>query len=188
MAQSATVDPTISAMLAMMKDQMDQNRELLLALQQSGSGTRTTGAPGDTTRTSDKPINSKDAPRLLAGSTLSDFTRWLERWEDYVVCQHLACQSREAQVAALRVCLDDDLLRFVRQGVIVVNGTATVTDYITSIKEYIRAQQNPLLDRIKYFQRTQEVGESFDEFYTSVKELQVSCDFASDDMCDTCVR
>ena len=188
MAQSATVDPTISALLAMMKDQMYQNRELLLAVQQSGSGTRTTGAHGDTTRTSDKPINSKDAPRLLAGSTLNDFTRWLERWEDYVVCQHLNAQSREAQVAALRVCFDDDLLRFVRQGVIVVNSTATVTEYITSIKEYIRAQQNPLLDRIKFFQRTQEVGESFDEFYASVKELQVSCDFSSDDTCDTCVR
>ena len=63
----------------------------------------------------------------------------------------------------------------------------TVDTYLSAVKSYIRSQHNPLLDRIRFFERKQELGESFDEFLASVKELQVACDFSVDEDCATCM-
>jgi len=96
----------------------------------------------------------------------------------------------EAQVATLRSCLDDDLLRYLEQGVITLDTSdgspTTPVKYITALKSFIRSQQNPLLDRIKFFKRVQEPGESFDDFYTSLKEIFIACDFNANESCDSC--
>ena len=63
-----------------------------------------------------------------------------------------------------------------------------VAIYIEALRAYIRAQQNPLLDRLRFFSRIQEQGESFDEFFAAVKELQVACDFQVSTECETCRR
>ncbi len=187
---------TLVTMLDLVRAQMEQQQQMMQQLKEQSAArdadlqrllsTSNSGLLTQTTKT-ERPICSKDAPKLLANANLNEFARWYQRWSDFVICQHLDAQTREAQVAALRSCLDDDLVRFLQQGIITVDDTtATISTYIDALKLYVRSQQNPLLDRIKFFQRQQETGESFDEFLATVKELKIACDFSFKEDCDNC--
>ena len=176
MAQSET-SQLMHTMMDMFNKQLEQQKAFMEATLKSASEREerleqllserhnTHGGEG----VSKRPISNKDTPKLISSATLNDFSRWLQRWRDFAVCQHLNQQSNDAQLAALRSCLDDDLLRFVEQGVVQFeqspDSTLSVDQYIDGLKSYIRSQQNTLVDRIKFFKRAQESGESFDEFF-----------------------
>ena len=85
-------------------------------------------------------------------------------WRDYYECQHLSAQSRETRVSSLRQALDEELRRFLREGIIVTSPNPDADDVISAVKEYLRRQRNPLLDRIAFYDRCQSKGESFDSF------------------------
>ena len=51
---------------------------------------------------------------------------------------------------------------------------------------FIRGQRNPLLDRIDFYNRQQDKGESFDSFYTSLRELYNVSDFSDLNLCQRC--
>ncbi|TRY79352.1 hypothetical protein TCAL_04574, partial [Tigriopus californicus] len=106
-----------------------------------------------------------DRPMLSCTATLSDFVTWKEGWDNFSLCQHLDTQSRPTIV----VQPDDD-----------------IKEIISDLKKYIRAQRNPLLDRIEFYKSGQESGEPFDNFFTRLKELYAPCDFQSDPNCPTC--
>ena len=129
---------------------------------------------------------SVERPVLLSSATLSDLTAWEEAWDDYARCQKLASQDTQTQVSAVRQALNEDLRRYLREGVIPVALNADVTAVIAAIKKYIRRQRNPLLDRIDFYNRRQHKGESFDSFFTCLKELFSACDFVELRVCRTC--
>eukprot|EP00117_Sycon_ciliatum_P031337 scpid17782/ scgid3606/ Retrotransposable element Tf2 155 kDa protein type 1 len=133
-----------------------------------------------------RPVNSVSCPHLLSSATLADFHSFVESWRDFSVCQHLASQAREARVATLRQCFDEELRRFIREDIICIPASADVDLMLERIQAYIRRQRNPLLDRIEFYQRVQQAGESFDAFYTALCELQSACDFLSHSLCGTC--
>ena len=89
-------------------------------------------------------------------------------------------------MAAFRQTLDDDLRRFIREGVIAIADSADVDVAIEAIREYIRRQRNPLLDRLDFYRRCQQRKESFDNFYTSLRELYHACAFSDNSVCSTC--
>ena len=120
---------------------------------------------------------SADRPILLSTATLADFTSWLEAWSDYSRCQHLDLQSKTTRVSALRQALDEDIRRFLSEGTIPTPLDPDANGIIQAVTVFIRRQRNPLLDRISFYNRQQEHGESFDSFLTSLKELQAACDF-----------
>ena len=123
-----------------------------------------------------KPV-SAERPILLSSATMADFVAWEEAWQDYARCQHLNQQDPGIQLSALRQALDEDLRRFIREGIIVLPRNADIAAVITVLRRYIRRQRNPLLDRIVFYQRHQQPGESFDSFYTALNELFKACDF-----------
>ena len=53
------------------------------------------------------------------------------------------------------------------------------------MKEFVRRQRNPLLDRINFYNRHQQRGELFDSFFTSLKELYTCCNFTDLRLCET---
>jgi len=130
---------------------------------------------------------SAERPILLSSATLTDFASWREAWRDYACCQHLNLQSKNTRVSALRQAFDEDIRRFLREGIITTSSADPDSDdIIQAVAEYIRRQRNPLLDRVSYYNRKQENGESFDSFYTSLRELQAACDFPSTSLCNEC--
>lgn len=132
-----------------------------------------------------RPI-SVDRPMLCSSATSSDFVTWKEGWDNFALCQHLANQSRLVRVAALKTCLDSDLQRFLIQKTIEVDADADVEAIISALFKYIRAQRNPLLDRIEFYKASQHSGETFDNFLTGLKEVLAACNFETDPSCSTC--
>ena len=120
---------------------------------------------------------------LLSSASLSEFAAWQELWEDFSRCQHLTAQSKETRVSAIRQCLDEDLRRFIREGTIVIVTNPVACDVLEAVKQFLRRQRNPTLDRIEFYKRTQQKGELFDGFHTSLKELFNTCDFVEHELC-----
>jgi len=116
-----------------------------------------------------KPV-SVDRPLLASSATLADFTAWSEAWADY----------------ALRQTLDEDLRRFLREGVISLPANPDSPDVIAALRSFIRRQRNPLLDRIFFYDRTQQRGETFDNFYTSLRKSFNQSNFPDMKVCTDC--
>ena len=149
------------------------------------TSTPSSPAPNSTTAHVHKPV-AVDRPILLSSSTLADFSSWEESWEDYSVCQHLHLHDRATRVSAVRQAFDKDIRRYLREGVIVVPPSPDVPEIIAEIKKYYRRQRNPLLDRLDFYNRRQQQGESFDSFMAALKELFSACDFSTLEVCSKC--
>ena len=131
---------------------------------------------------------SVNPPQLSAGATVAEFVSWKEAWHDFCICQKLDLQDDGSKVATLRQCLDDDLKRFIRQGVISIGIHPNIEDYVQSLEAYIRKQRNLLLDRIDFYQYHQDDGESFNTFLATLKDLHNACDFPINLLCTDCAR
>ena len=66
--------------------------------------------------------------------------------------------------------------------------SATLEQHLAALQAFVRSQKNPLLDRLAFFSRSQESGESFDEYLACLKELYTACDFARKSSCNKCVQ
>ncbi|XP_065182282.1 uncharacterized protein LOC135812991 [Sycon ciliatum] len=132
-----------------------------------------------------RPV-SVDRPMLLASASLAEFAAWEGLWRDYARCQHLDSQDNATRVATVRQCLDEDLRRFLREGTIPLADNHDDDDLIKAVQAYIRGQRNPLLDRIAFYARQQQHGESFDQYLTTLREIHNCCDFSEAALCNFC--
>ena len=64
-----------------------------------------------------KPVSVK-MPMLISSANKADFVAWEEAWRDYALCQRLDSHDKANRFAAIRQTLDEDLRRFVREGII----------------------------------------------------------------------
>ena len=102
-----------------------------------------------------KPV-SVEQPMLISSANMADFVAWEEAWRDYARCQRLDSHNKATRSAAIRQALDEDLRRFVREGIITMPSDPDADDAIVGLKSFIRRQRNPLLDRIAFFERRQQ--------------------------------
>ena len=178
-------DSDLASVLTLLKEQIaaSEAREQRLA-----SMLETALSPKASTSTETPPprVVPTDRPTLLASATLAEFQSWEDAWQDYSRCQQLQRQDQPTRVSVLRQCLDNDLKRFIRQEVIAVQDDDDVDDIIQKIQHYVRAQRHPLLDRVEFYKRQQDSGESFDSFFTSLRELHKMCDLKDSFLCLTC--
>ena len=140
---------------------------------------------GSTSTPSTKTV-SAERPLLLSSSTLADFTAWNEAWGNYAICQQLSSQPCETRVSAVRQSLDEDLRTSIREGIIDLSQNPDFSDIITAVQKYLRRQRNPILDSINFYSKKQQHGESFDAFYTSLREMFNQCDFHDLSVCSNC--
>ena len=92
------------------------------------------------------------------------------------------------RMAAFRQDLDEDLRHFIPEGIIPIPTTHDVPAALVELRKFIRRQRNPLLDGMEFYGRAQQSGESFDTFYTSLRELFHACNFSGLSVCGTCTR
>ena len=127
-----------------------------------------------------------ERPILLASSTFSDFLAWKEAWLDFAQCQHFDRQDKQTRTAALRQSLDEDLRRYVRQGIVEVGDNHDIDQIMSSLEKFICRQRNPLLDHMDYYNLMRGENETFDSFYTTLGELHKACEFDADRLCTEC--
>ena len=132
----------VASLVELMKTQMKaaEEREMRMAsmlesvLKPSADGR---SQPVQVTSSPSTRAVSAERPMLLSSATLADFVSWEEAWTDYAKCQHLANQDRETRVSAVRQSFDEDIRRYIRQGIIGVPTNADVPDVIASVKAYV---------------------------------------------------
>ena len=182
--------PDISQLTMVMMEQLkaagEREKRMELLLEQFMHRDSQSSQPS-TQPVRQKPV-AAERPILLSTATLADFAAWKESWDDYYRCQQLDAQDRETRVASLRQALDEDLRRYIREGVINIPEVSDIDEMIRIVQAYIRRQRNALLDRIDFYNRQQQAAESFDSFLTVLKEMFAACDFGSCSLCATCKR
>ncbi len=112
---------TVQMLLRMLQEQSEQNRQIMEQMRHDAEAAREDARAREAEllarfgrqesrnprfeghTTEQRPVvNYKDAPKLCASATLSDFSRWQQRWGDFYECQHLGRQGNATQLASLR--------------------------------------------------------------------------------------
>ena len=121
-----------------------------------------------------------DLPKLdLQVDRGSDFAAWKLQWDSYRSLSGLAEQDAAKQVQALTLCFSRDTLSIVQNLGLTEEQRGNVESIISAIKRYIDGHVNETVERRNFRRRTQQVGESFDDFLVSLRELVKTCNFCS---------
>jgi len=78
------------------------------------------------------------------------------------------------------ICFSRDTLSIVQNLGLTEEQRGSVDDIISPIKRYVDGHVNETVERRNFRRRTQQVGESFDDFLVSLRELVKTCNFCSD--------
>ena len=120
--------------------------------------------------------------KLSASVSLREFRVWRSSWDDYNRLCQLSTFSREDQLAFLRSCFTEDMRAMCQHAVDIDGDTDSVNSALEKIEGHLRQQCNVAIDRVKFEERNQEEGESFNSFLISIKELA-----ADAELCSSCV-
>ena len=122
-----------------------------------------------------------DLPRLdLQVDRGSDFMAWQSQWESYMSLSGLFEESAAKKVQALNLCFSRETLSSVQNLGLSDTKKEDVAAIISNIKKYIDGHINESVERKNFRRRTQQPGESFDDFLVALHELVKTCNFCSD--------
>ena len=131
-------------------------------------------------------LSKAECPLLSSTASLAEFVAWKDSWDDLYQCRRLEEWDTATQIAALKSCFDEELRRYIRENIIDVGKNPDVLQLINAVELYIRGQRNPLLDRIEFYRLQQDDGETFNSFFTSLKELYKASTFKDHSLCHAC--
>lgn len=123
-------------------------------------------------------------PTLLdTNITLEQFDAWKLTWQDYSACYQFDESPLDQQVARFRTFLTPDMRTELIHGIGISDDEGLhPVDILDRIRAYIRSKRNVALDRVKFEERVQGSGESFDAFYVSLRQIA-----ANADLCTGCI-
>ena len=110
----------------------------------------------------------------------TDFAAWRIQWECYCNLSRLAHQAVEKQVEALSLCLSRETISILHNlGLTTVERT-DVRTIIQAPQRYVDGQINKTVECWNFQRHVQQLGESFNDFLISLRELAKTCHFCSD--------
>ena len=144
--------------------------------QDAASSTATAGPSSSSARTATPP------DKLPSSVSMQEFKGWRASWRDYETLAELSKLSVRHQLAKLRSCLTADMRATLEHaiGIDSENSNHTVASVLDGIESYIRQQRDVALDRVKFEERKQEKGESFDAFLVALKQIADDADFCGE--------
>ena len=110
----------------------------------------------------------------------SDFSAWQKQWESYMSLSGLSEEPPTKQVQALTLCFSRETLTIVDNLGLSTEDLKKVTSIISAIKKYVAGHINESVERRNFRRRTQQPGESFDDYLVSLRELVKTCNFCND--------
>ena len=120
--------------------------------------------------------------KLSSSATLREFHLWRASWNDYYRIGNIYTLSQPDQLAYLRACFTEDMRAASLHAVGMCPHSDDVDSSLDKIERYLRLQHNVAIDRVKFEERQQEEGESFDSFLIVIKELA-----ADAELCPSCL-
>ena len=110
------------------------------------------------------------------------FTLWQHRWEDFVQLTDLQNKDPVFQMAVFRSCVMDETLKVVMNLHIPEADRNKPEEIIKALRIHARGQVSVVMERREFNLRSQQPGEAFDDYLTSLRELAKTCDF-----CEQCI-
>ncbi|KAG0728874.1 hypothetical protein GWK47_031556 [Chionoecetes opilio] len=98
------------------------------------------------------------------------------KFDGYMLLTRADNLPLKEQRAILLSLLDEDWTRVIRYALPVAEDTLA-KEVVMAMEAHLRTQRNVLVDRLEFYSRIQEEGETFDDFLCSLKEIAPFCDF-----------
>ena len=111
----------------------------------------------------------------------ASFRAWKTRWKDFCTLSGLTSQPTAVQLAMMRSCLSDDTIRVVENMGLSQEESADMNVILERLERHAVGQVSQVMQRRAFNLRRQEVGETFDDYVTCLRELSKDCGF-----CDNC--
>ena len=86
------------------------------------------------------------------------------------------------------LCFSRETLSIVQNLGLTEEEKKSVDSIILAIKRYVERHVNEMVERRNFRKRMQQVGEAFDDFLVSLRELVKTCNFCSDDCTNKNIR
>ena len=184
---AARSDRTIEDLMERLDKQELRHQQVLDALQKQVAAAGATPLPGaapssslPTSQPCGRLPSPPPPPKLTPDISLRDFRAWKATWEDYFELSNRPRLTDSHQLALLRTCLSPDMRATPGQ---TIPARDKLADQLDEIAGHFRRQRNVALHRVKFEQRHQDHGETFDHFYVGLRELA-----ADTDLCGTCMN
>ena len=164
----ACSDRTIEDLMERLDKQELRYQQVVDTLQKqvaaAGATPQSGTAPSSSLPTSqpyDRLPSPPPPPKLTPDISLPEFRAWKATWEDYFELSNGPRLTSSHQLALLRTCLSPDMQATLGQ---TIPARDNLTDQLDEIAGHFRPQRNVALHRVKFEQRHQEQGETFDHF------------------------
>ena len=128
--------------------------------------------------------NTKFEPPILDLSVdrYSAYKAWHNRWIDYSIVTKLQDETPEYRCSMLRYTFTEETRKIYNTLNLTADEAKDDKTIITKLETFAKGTVNETLERHTFNSRTQEEGESFDDFLTELKVLLKNCNF-----CANCV-
>ena len=174
--------PLLEAQEAARLQQEETIRTLLTTLASTAGQQSNANAASDNNSNRSQSASSKlhapaRPPLLDTTTTYSKFRSWRTIWKDYAMISKLDQFPLKIQKAEFRSCLTEEMRIHIKCAIDIQDeDESTIEEILDKIQTHLRQKRNVALDRVAFEQRKQEVGECFDDFYVSIKQLAEEAD------------
>ena len=145
------------------------------------SKTNATPASGPPSAPRSRPSSAPPPAKLTPDLSLREFRAWRATWTNVFELSDGQRPSLDRQLALFRTCLSSEMRAALGHP---IPTKTTLNEQLDEIAEHFRRQRNIALYRVQFEQRQQQAGESFDNFYVSIRELATDAELA---LCLVCV-
>ena len=111
----------------------------------------------------------------------SDFIAWNDQWQAYRTLSGLSSEEATTQANVLRLCFTRDTLTTVNNLGLTKGQKNDPVAIVQALKHHVEGQINVTVERRNFRKRKQQLGETFDDFLCSLRELAKTCQFCNDD-------
>ena len=134
-------------------------------------------------------FRTSDLPKLdLDTDKGTDFQAWHQQWLAYRSLSGLDKEPATKQVQALQLCFSRETLNVVDNLGLTAAEKTDQAQIIAALKRHVDGRINETIERRNFRRRTQQVGECFDDFLVSLRELTKTCNFCNNDCLQKALR
>ena len=134
-------------------------------------------------------FNQSDLPKLnLNIDRGTNFTAWCTQWDSYCFLSGLVDQDMAKQFKALTSCLSRETLAIVHDLGLSEAQMKKPPAIIEAMQRYVDGHIKETMECHNFHHRTQQQGESFDNYLISLRELAKTCRFCSDACVQKCIK
>ena len=106
-----------------------------------------------------------------------DWPRWWKRFQQFRLASALDQESEERQISTLLYCLGEDAEQVLSSTPISADNKKKYAEVAAAFEGFFKVRKNVIFERARFNRRTQQDGESVEQFITSLYTLAEDCDY-----------